>query len=226
VAPDPGYGGAYPAPPGGYYPPPPDYGTAPAYPQDPRAPGPGARRHEGFFLRLGAGVGASGTRYHEAFAGARRDVKTRGLSGLFELGIGGSVAGNLILHANMVYSSVGDGRREVSGVRDASYDVDTGMGLLGGGVTYYFMPANVYLTGVAGVAGIAESRDGRNAIESRAGAGGVLSLGKEWWVGRPGEWGMGAALRGGFYTAKADVFGDLERLYAAELGVNFSATLN
>jgi hypothetical protein len=172
-------------------------------------------------------VGAAGLRYHENIAGSSRPVSTRGLSGMFELAAGGSVVGNLILHANVSVLPVGDAFRDVSGVRDTFYDhIHVDLGLVGGGLTYYFMPNDAYVTGVLGVAGMSETRDDDRVIRSHAGLGSSLSIGKEWWAGSEGEWGLGAALSTSFYTAKANVLGEYQRLYGTGLAVAFSATLN
>jgi len=204
-----------------------DYGAPIAYPDDPRAPDAGARVHEGFFLRLSAGLGAGGTHYHERYDSERpQRVQTEGVSTTFELAIGGALRENLILHGNVAFQNLNGSTRKVDGQRDVTWDIDTGTVMLGGGLTYYVMPANVYFTGSVGVAGLAESRDHHTAFKTHAGVGSVLSFGKEWWVGAQGQWGMGAALRGSFYTANAGIFGDLTRVYAADVGLAFSATLN
>ncbi|MFT3926079.1 MAG: hypothetical protein QM778_26280 [Myxococcales bacterium] len=204
-----------------------DYGQPIAYPEDPRLPGPGAQRHEGFFLRLTAGIGAGMTRYHERYySNEEQSVKTLGISTSFELAIGGAVKENVILHGTAAFHNLSSSGREVDGQRDVAWHVDTRTVMLGGGVTYYMMPANVYVSGSAGVMGLAESRNGHTSFKSHAGVGTVLSLGKEWWVGRQRDWGMGAALRSDFYTANASLFGVLQRVYGADVGIVLSATLN
>lgn len=185
-----------------------------------------ARRHRGFFLRLSSGIGAGGSRYHAPVHGELQSVKTRGLSTMFEFSMGGALTENLILHGNAAFLNVYESRREVSGRHENSPDIESGCALLGAGLTYYLMPANTYITVTSGVAGFSESRRGRLTIESRAGVGGSLSLGKEWWIGRTGDWGVGAALRGSFYTMKAHIYGDLERVYVSDIGLVFSATMN
>lgn len=186
----------------------------------------GARTHTGFFLRIATGVGAGGMRYDEPFGERTLAVKSRGLSTHFEFAVGAALFENFILHGSAVFLSVYESRREVGGVREGGVDVEAGCALLGAGVTYYVMPANVYITAISGVSGMTESRDGRLAIDSRAGVGGTLSLGKEWWVGSMGDWGLGAALRSSFHTMKAQIYGSQERIYVSDIGLVFSATLN
>lgn len=223
----PGYYGNYPPPSG--YPAQQTYPLATEY-----KPNEGARKHDGFFLRMKVGIGAGGARYEErVYEPDVSTVKTRGLAGNFELAIGGSVIENLILHGNIVLTAMSV-NKEVDDVNDSSYDkLSAGMLLLGGGVTYYFMPANLYLTAIFGVGALSESRylddsdDSSYAdIESGGGFGSSLSVGKEWWVGRSGEWGLGAAITGAFVTAPVRI-GELStRFHGNSISLNFSATFN
>jgi hypothetical protein len=65
--------------------------------------------------------------------------------------------------------------------------------MFGGGFTYYFMPGNIYLTGVLGAGFLsARSADDR-AQSSDPGIAFNFDIGKEWWVG--GNWGLGFARR-------------------------------
>lgn len=228
----------YVAEPPGYYgnaPPPSSYPYAQPYPERGTEPvDEGYRRHDGFFLRLKIGIGAGGARYEERINGMEEaDIRTRGLAGSFELAIGGSIIENLALHGNLLLTGLSVNKK-VDDVADNSYDrLSMGMLLLGGGATYYFMPTNLYLTAVTGVGALSESRylddDDDTAfteIESGAGFGVSLSLGKEWWVGRMGEWGLGAAITGTIVTAPVRI-GELStRFLGHSIALNFSATFN
>jgi hypothetical protein len=219
----------------GQYAPPPGYPQPIAY-QRPlsRPPGPGSHEHEGFFLRISAGGGAGGMTYKERFNGSVQssNVKTRGLAAAFELALGGRVVENFIVHANL--SLVGtDSRREINSVKDNSYDsIGTTFWLLGAGATYYFMPSNLYLTLVLGTGGMVERRDygivGRddNQIETGAGFASSLAIGKEWWVGGRGDWGIGASITGAVYAAPIDVAGVKSTAVGHSITLAFSATLN
>jgi hypothetical protein len=195
-----------------------------------RDAGPGAREHEGFFLRLTLGFGAGGTRYRENVDGRRlQTVDTRGVSTQLEVSVGGHVGANFCLHGTLLGGGIGEARRNVSGTQDARDKIDTGFGLLGGGATYYFMPINVYVSGVVGIVGITEERDGETSIDTGregTGFGSMLMLGKEWWVGPRAEWGLGAALRGVLATAPVRIAGDAGRIQGAHVAIAFSATFN
>lgn len=227
---------APPPPPGyGSYPPQAGYPLAQPYGEGVGpAPDEGARTHDGFFLRFKIGIGAGGTSYEERVEDPMiADVKTRGLAGNFELAIGGSIVENFILHGNLALTAMSSNKK-VDDVTDSTYDrLSTAMWLLGGGGTYYIMPTNLYVTLVLGVAGITESRylDAQDDysyadIRSGAGFGSSLSLGKEWWVGRTAEWGLGAAITGSILSAPVRI-GELStRFLGHSITVNFSATFN
>jgi len=187
---------------------------------------PGAREHDGFFLRVSVGVGAGFTSYREYVGQAETTVKTAGVVGQLELALGGRVIGNLLLHGNLLLSGMDDARKTVSEVRDASNTIGTSFAMLGGGATYYFMPANAYVSGMLGVAGMSETRDEQLSVESGAGLGGALTLGKEWWVGRSSEWGVGAALRGAMIAAPVQIAGVESTMRGSQVTIAFSATLN
>lgn len=191
-----------------------------------RAPGPGARTHDGFFFRFGLGFGAGGSRYRETLDSDRQRIETVGVATLIDVAIGGSLTENLIAHGSFVFANVDATRREADGKKKRSADIVTSTSLFGAGLTYYFMPINLYVSGAFGLTKLGETRGRSTAVDSRAGYGATLSVGKEWWLGATGEWGLGLALRGTYASARAEVVGSLERMYVADVGLLMSLTLN
>ena len=233
---------ATPVYPPGYSPsdPPASYGTyPPAYGGDPHAAEPATRagefEHEGFFLRLQLGVGAGGTSYSERIdaTGNRSTVKTRGVTGAFEFAIGGRVFQNLIIHGTLIAAG-NAANKLVDGVEDNTYyDIGTRTLLLGGGATYYVMPMNLFVTFSMGAAYFEEDRiDDRSGqkvhlnFSSGAGVGGALTIGKEWWVGRRGEWAIGGALTGTFQSTPIEISGEDTWAKSHHVSLNFTATYN
>jgi hypothetical protein len=186
----------------------------------------GAREHDGFFLRLSMGPGAGRTRYDESVDGVRvSEVEANGLSGLLDIGVGGRLVGNLILHGNLIFSRFNSPTRRVDGVEDASISVSTSATLVGAGVSYYFMPLNVYLSTTLGLGWLFERRSGEE-LRSGTGFSMAAAAGKEWWVGRSGTWGVGAGLHGTFVTAPVDIAGVESQMKAGNIAAVFSATYN
>lgn len=225
-----------------------DPGAPPVYPQGytPQEPGgpsadtyqaseeqfgletlPGAREHDGFFLRLSIGPGAGRAHYKERLEEGERvsTVEASGLAGMFEVAAGARVVGNLIVHGNLQFSRFDSPTRRVDGVKDAALHVTSSASMLGAGVTYYFMPYNVYVSGSLGMAWAFERRQ-NDQLRSGTGVFVGVSAGKEWWVGRDGAWGVGAALRTTFSAAPFDVAGVESTLKLGNIGVAFSATFN
>ncbi|MFL5307720.1 MAG: hypothetical protein ACJ8F1_21050 [Polyangia bacterium] len=173
---------AYPPPPYGprsAYPPPPGYGGYPP----PYAVGSPGNIHDGFFLRLHLGGGFT-------------DIKGNGLEisgGSVSLGValGGALAENLILFGNFFLSVADTPDVKGSGPTFTSSGSAT-LGGFGVGLTYYFMPVNVYLSGaLAGMIFEMDNSDGSKLYSSNFGLGFQGMVGKEWWVSP--EWGLGVA---------------------------------
>lgn len=224
------YPEGYTAPPDaryGVYPAPEGYATAPGPDDGSGLEGsPGAREHDGFFLRLSMGPGAGIALYREKVDTVRTsDVEARGLAGLFELSMGGRVVGNLIAHGSVLFTRFQSETRRVDGVKDAAQSVTSSSTMVGGGGSYYFMPLNVYVSSSVGLAWAFEER-GNDQLRSGTGVFVLVAAGKEWWVGRSGEWGLGASLRGTFAAAPVDIAGVESTLKVATIGLAFSATFN
>jgi hypothetical protein len=139
----------------------------------------GGPSHHGFFLRMDLDAG-----YHNA-SGASTTVDGPGAG--FGISIGGNVADNLALFGTIAGSgSGGDNTRAAHGI-------------FGLGLTYYLMPANVFLSGAVGFAGMRITLNNVD-YDSDAGFGGRFGVGKEWFVSD--SWGLGVAGYFDFAVAK------------------------
>jgi hypothetical protein len=218
-----------PSPRYGEYPPPDQYGSAPV--SDPaKIEGiPGAREHDGWYVRLQLGPGAARSRYRERVNGVNESaVQASGLSGTFDLAVGGRAVSNLILHGNLTYSRSHASSREVDGVKDASVEVSTTALQLGAGATYYFMPYNLFLGAAIGPAWLFEGR-GRpveGEVRSKTGVFALGTGGKEWWVGPRSQWALGAALRYTFAAARVEIGGVESMMKYMDLVLALSITFN
>jgi hypothetical protein len=135
--------------------------------------------HHGFFLRMDLDAG-----YHDTSGGS---TTVDGPGAGFGISIGGNVADNLALFGTFAGSgSSGESTRAAHGI-------------LGVGLTYYFMPANVFLSGAVGFAGMRITLNDVD-YDSDAGFGGRFGVGKEWFVSD--SWGLGVAGYFDFAVAK------------------------
>ncbi len=180
------------------------------------------RTHDRFFLRLSGGGGVANTTIDDATGKLHLD----GTSGDLNFAIGAIVAPNLALHFTTWgwLLSDPDGELTIPGVGFGSGTVegDVDMTAFGAGLTYYFMPANFYLSGSVGAATLEFDSADLGNFETNYGLALDLTVGKEWWVGN--SWGLG--LNGGFsYHSLPDK--ELDENWAGTgFALRFSATFN
>jgi hypothetical protein len=127
--------------------------------------------HHGFFLRMDLGVG---------YQDSRTDSdRINGPAAGFGISIGGNVADNLALFG----TAVGGGT--------TADNPEATLGMFGFGLTYYFMPANVFLSGAVG---FGSNRITENSIghDTNAGIATRVGIGKEWFIS-DSSWGLGVA---------------------------------
>lgn len=175
--------------------------------------------HDGFFLRLAPGFAWNAT--SEEAGG--NSYKLSGMSGLFNFGIGGAVAQDLILHLDLSGVSTSNPKVTINGNNVSSNVSSATTSMVGIGMTYYF-PANFYLTGAVGMAQSSNESNG-TTYKTDNGYGINLMAGKEWWVSD--DWGLGIA--GQFlYTSCPDktVAGSRPDVKSSSFGLMFSATYN
>ena len=204
---------------------------------------PGVESHDGFMLRLTLGFGVmTGEQKGFDFKDTSdRDVRTStgldsvdnpdlevgGGTSLLSLDIGASVDDNLVIH----------GRIELGVGGGVSFDGEDPPGsagwqfahyMLGVGVTYYFMPINIYVTGVVGAAGGSLSTSEDSPVEVNESVGGGIGLnldvGKEWWA--TDDWALGVAGRFVFLSLTDEDAGADEKpvFTGVAFGVLFSIT--
>lgn len=158
-------------------------------PSSAERPAPGSkleRHHQGFFLRSFAGAG-----YRTLTARSDSgDVRVYGAGMGTGFAVGGAVLRDLLLHADFVYETAENptlqtAERKVS-VRDARAEFVA----LGGGVSYYLMPANVHLGLSALLCKATIGTKQETLGVSEWGYGAALRAGKSFWVGK--DFGIGA----------------------------------
>lgn len=189
--------------------------TAAAQPQ---TQGNGAYDHDsGFFMRLALGAGYHSTTTKVAGLG---DIGLSGVGGNASFAFGGIIARNLALHATLFVTSALDPKLEVNGAEFNTDDTRMTTAGLGVGVTYYLMPANIYLGASVGPAFATLRIDGQDG-DSDVGFGATAVIGKEWWVGR--KWGLGLAGQFIFANVSTERGNDVKTV---GFGVLLSASFN
>ena len=173
------------------------------------------RTHDGLFLRLAGGVSFANTSITDD-GGDEVSFGDMGAHGNFA--IGGKIGNNLILHGTLFGWDLSDADVEIND-QEFNSNVDVSMGGVGGGLTYYFEPSNIYLSGSLGVGQLSF---GDTFNDSDTGLAFDALVGKEWWVGN--SWGLGVAGDINFHSFPQDGVDD--NWSGVSFGVLFSATLN
>jgi len=176
----------------------------------------GPRDHDGgFFLRLSGGFGPAQTKFGDPVI--PMEVSGSAFDG--DIAIGIVVSPNLAVHATLFGWMVDNSVVELDVIQE-EMEGDVFSESFGGGVTYYFMPTNVYVSGSAGVATLSvETTEGG---KTDFGPVFEITLGKEWWVGN--SWGLGVAGAVGYHSVPEKVID--ENWSGFNLAVRFTATIN
>ena len=167
-------------------PPPPTYFAAPQ--PLPPAQDPGAETHDGFMLRFALGLGYGSATESDQDT----EIDLKGLSGSFSIDVGLGATENLVIHARLADFVISDPNVSVDDRDLGSAENGSLAGfLLAPAASYYFMPANVYLTAAVGISWIgASNRNTDTSDTSDVGIGLNFDAGKEWWVRPTGGSGL------------------------------------
>lgn len=176
---------------------------------------PGAYRHDGFYLRLGAGFGAYRDSFRSDAEGTREvDAYATGVALTGELALGGTPAPGLVVGGGLYSASVlaSDLDAEDAAVVPAELQpVGDNFSLLGPFLDYYFDAVRgLHFQAALGFAWLNGLSQGGGRFDDRYhafGGGFMLGFGYEWWVAR--EWSVGVLGRvmGGYAVGddEADV---------------------
>jgi hypothetical protein len=180
----------------------------------------GARQHRGFFLRFTLGVGWGNMKAESG----ESEASVSGAEGFFTFDIGGALTERLILHGRLGSIAMVNPTLEEDGDRFETTDTRLRFAMLGVGLTYYVLPANVYFTGVIGAVRAAFESRGETSAFDKTGFELDLDVGKEWWVGD--YWGLGVAARFAYVSIPPADGVSASNFKGLNIGLLFSATYN
>jgi hypothetical protein len=150
------------------------------------------------------------------------ELEFSGAQGEFTITIGGIVRENLALHGTLFGFSMVDPEVKLNGTSRGEASGSLSMNGVGGGLTWWVMPANFYLSGSAGFGVLSADPDGASSSSSDAGFAMELALGKEWFVSD--SWGLGL---GGGFSWHTIPDGEIpENWSGLSFAIRFSATYN
>ena len=176
------------------------------------------RAHDGgFLLRMSLGFGTQNTSIEHAgveaeFSGAASD---------FTIALGGVVTENLALHGTIFSAVMTDPDLEVTNQSKATIDGTMGLVGYGGGLTYWFMPVNIFVSGSLGVGRLVADND---VLDGNSDWGFAMeaTVGKDWFVSN--RWGLGVA--GGFTFHNVGDPDIDESWSGSSFTIRFNATFN
>jgi hypothetical protein len=183
---------------------PPPAGAPPpaSYPLEAEGPPPTAtdptsdiRRHDGFYARIALGIGLLALRRDssspstDAAYGGESEVK--GVAGVTEISIGGTVADGLVLCGSLLGHALRDATLEREGRADLETKRALSFGMVGMGVHYFPDDrGGFHAGGTLGLAyAVAEVSASRFERIGGAGIGASLASGYDWWVSD--QWALG-----------------------------------
>lgn len=153
--------------------------------------------------------------------GGSSSIQTKGGAGGTNIRIGAAIKDNLVLHAGLLtgvsgalsVKSDGDGSGIISGADNLV------MRIYAGGVSYYFMPSNIFVSGSLGL-GTLEIRKNLEEIVSDPGLGLIAKVGKDWWISK--NWDLGLSFELGYLrvNTKPDGMTEVVSGLLAELSIN------
>jgi hypothetical protein len=168
---------------------------APAAPTEP-APAwtprlnPNLHRHVGTYVRFDGGLGYSSTSFKLDRGVGLEDVTFSGVAIAFGGSVGGAVSENLILGGRFFLVAAPNPSVSISGLSGTSQDTTLSTIGLGPELTYYFMPANVYLSATVALTRQVLTYQNTSG-NSDLGFGFQAGVGKQWWLGPTWSLGVG-----------------------------------
>ena len=184
----------------------------------------GYHQHKGLFLSMS--VGPNFPSITSEVVGTY-NLKFTGTGAQFDFKIGGAIKENLILHATLTSNTMSGPQVSSSGSsQNTSNNITLGETMIGGGITYYIMPSNIFLSGSLGIGNFTLlDIDTNTSISTNRGFSMQLKVGKEWWISK--KWGLGAAITYGKTKLTNTPGGGVEEfMNSNNLGILFNATLN
>ncbi len=148
-------------------------------------PAPDQHRHDRLFVR--ALIGPS---YSEMKTNDTSELALSGTAFGGALAVGWSLTDRWVAFAEVTGTVIPDPKATIKG-GTVKADGRVNLTVLGGGVAYYLVPANVYFSGTVGGTQAQFTVDGKK-YRTHWGVGANIAVGKEWWLTR--DLGLGAAL--------------------------------
>jgi hypothetical protein len=187
---------------------------------------PGFHTHDGFFLSMCIGPTVGEIIGEVEYGNATDKWEINGSSMTIDFKIGGAPVENLILSGDLLLRTILGPTFVLNGINLGEAEAVTVYdNLIGFGITYYVMPANLLFSGTIGISQFVLEHEQWNIKgETEQGFGLQLKFGKEWWVSK--NWGLGISGAYGFSSGSAEDANLKSTVTAHKLSVMFNTTFN
>ena len=192
----------------------------------------GYHTHDGFYLSMNAGpvFGKITDQLKSGYPPGT--IGFTGNGGVFDFKIGWAVRENLILHAALISNGMVGPNVETTDAYGNTNNVkapDTfgiGEAMYGLGITHYFMPSNLFVSGTLGVGNYSmmDEKDKANNGSTDTGFSLQLKLGKEWWISK--NWGIGVSMSYGKTSVTNETITNSEELNSNRFCILLNTTFN
>lgn len=155
------------------------------------------------------------------------DYQFQGVGGAFDFKIGYALVENIILHATLATKSMYGPEVSSNGHSETvSNDISISETMIGGGLTYYIMPVNIFCSGSIGLGNVSIENSEKDVSGSTdKGFAMQLKIGKEWWISR--RWGLGLAFAYGRTKLTNNPNNNVKELIDSNnFGIHLSATFD
>jgi hypothetical protein len=143
-------------------------------------------KHLGMFMRIDGGGGY--VKAATTFNGSKFSVS--GPAAALGFSLGGNVIEDLSIFGHLGLSIAPNPSASSGGISTPTSDASLNFVSIGPGVNYYFMPYNLYVSGMVLVTRLTTTQGGTSG-STNAGFGAKVAIGKEWFVAD--HWGIGVS---------------------------------
>jgi hypothetical protein len=179
---------------------------------------PTVRRHDGFYLRMGIGLGYGRATTKGTVSGSEVKATYSGTGPAFEIMLGGTVAPGLVIGGGILELDVVNPTVDVESSDPTLNSLFTGRSNFSGffgfntiGPFIDWFPADTGGAHVGGMVGL-----GLIHLEGSRGVGGSLWTGYDFWIGQ--QWSLGAEVRGTLASGRRNVWFGNEQIEFRDFG--------
>ncbi|MEZ5000655.1 MAG: hypothetical protein R2744_13445 [Bacteroidales bacterium] len=179
----------------------------------------------GLFLSMS--IGPSYMSINDDITGGTYDnITFKGYGMGLDFQLGAVFRENLIFHGDLVAVPSSSLKMTVDGEEAGTLEDENEIGMMmyGGGLTYYIMPQNIFLSGAIGAGQYTITTAGEEGGSTQTGIGLFLKVGKEWFVSK--NWDLGFNFSFKYVYVNNEVETMAEKLSGISAGIGFNATFN